>query len=142
MLAHDSYKISTVAKAADIPLKDLTRNLGRKVIKLPCPDPGKGRPRLAALPTIYYIAIGMALMKVFVPPTTAMSLAQQFVEPQRGRELGRPFESGKTLMLIADGVGSIINLQADQDVSAYLQTATIIIDIGRIVSTVNSRLLN
>jgi hypothetical protein len=82
------------------------------------------------------------MTKVFIPPTNAMNLAQQFLEPQRGRNLGRPFESGKTLMMITDGVGKIINLQADQDVSAYLRNATIIIDIGRIVSAVNSRLLH
>jgi hypothetical protein len=91
---------------------------------------------------IYCIAIGHAITKVLIPPTMAMSLAEQFLEPQRGRELGRPFESGKTLMLISDGVGKIINLQPDQDISSYLQEATIVVDLGKIVATVNSRLIN
>jgi hypothetical protein len=142
MPPHGSYKMSEAAKAAGIPLKDLTRNLGRKVIKIPGPDPGKGRPRLATLDTIYRIAIGYELTKAFVPPTTAMSLAQLFFEPQRGRDLGRPFESGKTLLLITNGVGSIINLQVDQDISPHLKDATIVVDLGAITSTVNARLIN
>jgi hypothetical protein len=142
MPAHGSYKMSAAAKAAGIPLKDLTRNLGRKVIRIPGPDPGKGRPRLATLDTIYHIAIGHALIKVFVPPTAAMSLAQMFLQPQRGRALGRLFESGKTLLLVTDGIGSIINLQIDQDISPHLRETTIVVDLGTIISKVNSRITN
>jgi hypothetical protein len=138
----DGYKVSAVARATGIPVEVLTRDLDRKVIKIREPKPGKGRPRLAGLSTIYVIAIGHALTKVFIPPTNAMNLAQQLVEPQRGRDLGQPFKSGKTLMLITDGVGSIINLQADQDISSYLQEATIVVDLGKIVSNVNSRISN
>jgi hypothetical protein len=144
MPADGSYKISAAARLAGIPVKTLTRDLDREVVKLPGYDKrknGKGRPRLAKLPTIYCIAIGHALTKVFIPPTTAMSLAEQFLEPQRGRELGRPFASGKSLMLISNGVGSIINLQADEDISSYLQETTIVVDLGKIVSTVNARLI-
>jgi hypothetical protein len=144
MPADGSYKISVAARLAGIPVKTLTRDLDREVVKLPGYDKrknGKGRPRLAKLPTIYCIAIGHALTKVFIPPTTAMSLAERFLEPQRGRDLGHPFESGKTLMLISDGVGKIINRQPDEDISSYLQGTTIVVDLGRIVSTVNSRIL-
>jgi hypothetical protein len=144
MPADGSYKISAAARLAGIPVKTLTRDLDREVVKLPGYDKrqnGKGRPRLAKLPTIYCIAIGHALTKVFIPPTMAMSLAEQFLAPQRGRELGRPFKSGNTLMLISDGVGSIINLHSDEDISTYLQEATIVVDLGKIVSTVNARLI-
>jgi hypothetical protein len=71
-----------------------------------------------------------------------MDLAELFVKPQRGRDLGRPFDSGRTLLLITDGVGKIINLQADQDISSYLQEATIVVDLGQIVSNVNARLIH
>jgi hypothetical protein len=136
----DGYKVSAIAKATGIPIDVLTRDLDRKVIKIPEPKPGKGRPRLAGLSTIYVIAIGHALTKVFIPPTNAMDLAELFVKSQRGRDLGRSFASGKTLMLISDGVGKIINLQADQDISSYLQEATIVVDLGAIIQKVNSRL--
>jgi hypothetical protein len=138
----DGYKVSAVAKATGIPIEVLTRDLDRKLIKIAEPKPGKGRPRLAGLTTIYVIAIGHALTKVFIPPTNAMDLAELFVKPQRGRDLGRPFGSGKTILLITDGVGSIINLQADQDISLHLSGATIVVDIGEIISTVNSRLIH
>jgi hypothetical protein len=137
----DGYKVSAVAKATGISIEVLTRDLDRNVIKIPEPKPGKGRPRIAGLSTIYVIAIGHALTKVFIPPTNAMDLAELFVKPQRGRDLGRPFASGKTLMLISNGVGSIISLQADEDISSYLQEATIVVDLGKIVSTVNARLI-
>ncbi len=138
----DGYKVSAVAKATGISIEVLTRDLDRKVIKIPEPKPGKGRPRLAGLSTIYVIAIWDALTKVFIPPTKAMDLAELFVKPQRGRDLGQKFDSGKTLLLITDGIGKIINLQADQDISSYLQEATIIVDLGQIVSTVNARLVH
>jgi hypothetical protein len=144
MPAHGSYKIPAAARAADIPVKALTRNLDRQVIKIPGADKGrtgKGHPRLFNLLTIYNIAIGHALTRVSVTPTIAMALASKFLEPQRGRKLGQPFESGKTLLLVkADGVGSIINLHIDQDISSYLDSATIVVDIGEIISTVHSRL--
>jgi hypothetical protein len=142
MPAHGSYRTSAAAKAAGIPLKDFTRNLGRKVIKFAGPDPGKGRPREFNLSNVYSIAIGHALTKVLVPPTAAMDIAKMFLESQRGRKSGKPFESGRTLLLVSNGVGSIINLQADEDIAAYLQDATIVVDIGKIISTVNSRLLH
>jgi hypothetical protein len=138
----DGYKVSAVAKATGIPIEVLTRDLDRKVIKIPEPEPGKGKPRLAGLTTIYVIAIGHALTKVFIPPTNAMNLAELFVKPQRGRDLGQPFKSGKTLLLVTNGVGKIISLQADQDILSYLQEATIIVDLGKIVSTVNARLIH
>jgi hypothetical protein len=142
MPAHGGYKLSAAAKAADIPIEALNRNFDRKVIKLPGPAPGKGHHRLLSLSNVHSIAIGHALTKLSVLPTVAMDLASKFLEPQRGRELGKPFESGKTLMLISDGIGSIINLQADEDIAAYLQDATIVVDVGKIITNVNLRLLH
>jgi len=42
MPVHGTYKTSDVAKAAGVPIKKLNRNLDRKVIKTPGPEPGKG----------------------------------------------------------------------------------------------------
>lgn len=143
MPARGSYKLTAAAKAADISPKTLNRNIDRKIIKIPGPDPGKGHPRPFSLCLIHEIAIGHAITKLSVSPTVAMSLAHKFVEPQRGRNLGKPFGTGKTFLIATqDGCGSIINLQADQDISTYLQDATIVVDLGKIVSTVNSRLIH
>jgi hypothetical protein len=142
MPAHGSYKVSDAAKAAGVAVKTVSRDIDRGVIEIPGPDPGKGHRHLLAPPTVYRIAIGYALTKLSVTPTAAMDLAKLFLEPQRGRKSGKPFDSGKTFLLISDGIGSIKNLQADEDIAAYLQDASIVVDIGKIISTVNSRLLN
>jgi hypothetical protein len=141
MPAHgNSFKASAAAKAAGISSKVLNSNLDRKIIKIPGPEPGKGHHRLFSLSKIHSIAIGHLLTKLAIAPDAAMRLADKFLEPQRGRALGQLFESGKTLMLITAGSASIINLQADQDVASYLDDATIVVDVGKIISTVNQRL--
>jgi hypothetical protein len=43
-------------------------------------------------------------------------------------------------MLISDGMCSIINLQIDEDISTHLRDATMVVDIGAIISNVNARL--
>lgn len=140
MPAHCSYKISDAAKAAGVPVKTVSRDIDRKVIKIPGPAPGKGNRHLLPPPAVYGIAIGYALTKVFVPPTDAMSLSKLFFEPQRGRKSGETFKTGRTLLLVSNGVGSIINFQIDEDISTQLRDATIVVDIGAIISTVNARL--
>jgi hypothetical protein len=125
MPANAGVKISVAAKAAGISQKALTRGLDRKLIEIPVSDPGKGHPRLLYIDGIYRIAIGHALTKLFITPAEAMKLATKFFEPQRGRSVGRLFATGKTIMLVTpESTGSIINLQADEDISAYLQDAT------------------
>lgn len=142
MPAHGKYKSAAVVAATKIPIETFNRWLDHKVCGADDEAPGKGHPRRFSLDCIYKVAIGHMLTNVSVPPTKAMALAQKFIEPQRGRDLGRPFDSGKTLMLITDGVGKIINLHPDHDISSYLQEATIVVDLGKIVATVNSRILN
>jgi hypothetical protein len=136
------FKLSDAAKLAGVPIKKMTRDIDRGVIEIQGGEPGKGNPRRFNLDCIYKTAIGWALARAYVPPKKAMALAQLYFEPQRGRVLGRPFADGKTLMLVTDGVGSIINLQIDQDISPHLRQATIVVDIGNIISTVNARLIN
>jgi hypothetical protein len=141
-MPHGNYKTSDAARAAGVAAKKINNDIDRNVIRLPGPEPGKGHHRRFSLASIYEIAIGHMLTKLKVPPTDAMKLAGKFLEPQRGREAAKPFKSGKTL-LIADtsGTGSIINLEADQDITAFLDEAALIVDIGRIISNVNMRLL-
>jgi hypothetical protein len=136
------FKLSDAAKLAGVPIKKMTRDIDRGVIEIHGGDPGKGNPRRFNLDCICKTAIGWALARAYVPPKKAMALAQLYFEPQRGRDIGRPFEDGKTLMLITDGVGSIINLQIDQDISPHLKEATIVVDLGAIIHTVNARLLH
>ena len=145
MPAPGGYRLSTAATATGFSTKALSRNIDRRTV-VPDPRaaaPGKGNRRSFTLPSIYVIAIGRALTKLSVPPAVAMTLAQKFFEPQRGRELGKPFDTGKTFMLVTpDGTASIIKLEADQDISLFLQEATIIVDLGTIIATVNSRIPN
>jgi hypothetical protein len=139
------YRLSAAATAAGISIKALSRNIDRGIVvpetrKSP---PGKGNHRSIDRCCIDAIAIGVALTKLSVTPAVAMILAQKFFEPQRGRKLGKPFDNGKTFMLVTtDGTASIINLEADQDISLFLQEATIVVDLGKIIATVNSRIPN
>jgi hypothetical protein len=87
MPASGSYKVSAAARAADIPIKTLNRDIDRKIIKIPGPDPGKGYPRLFSLARVHEIALGHALTRLFVSPKVAMEIAAKFNEPQRGRPL-------------------------------------------------------
>jgi hypothetical protein len=141
MPASGTYKLSDVAKAAGISPKALNRNIDRKVIKIPGPDPGKGNPRRFSIARIHEIAIGHALTKLSIPPAAAMEIARKFTEPQRAREAGKPFEIGNTFLLVTPGgVCSIIGLAPDQDISTFLQEATVVVNVGKIVKSVNERL--
>jgi hypothetical protein len=145
MPVQGSYNISAFAKAADIPPKTLNRHLDRGLIKIPggCPKSGKGHPREFNLPEVYIAAIGHTLTRLKVTPDAAMKFAEQFLKPQRGRDAGKLFATGKTFLLVqTDGTASIINLQADQDILSFMQDATIVTDLSKIISTVNSRISN
>jgi hypothetical protein len=143
MPTHGKYKSAAVVAATKIPIETFNRWLDRKVCDADDKAHGKGHPRRFSLDCVYKVAIGHALTKLAITPTVAMSLAQKFIEPQRGRNNGRLFDSGRTFLIATpDGASSILNLQADQDISHYLQDATIIVDLGKIVSTVNARLIH
>jgi hypothetical protein len=142
MPASGSYKVSAAARAADIPIKTLNRDIDRKIIKIPGPDPGKGYPRLFSLARVHEIALGHALTRLFVSPKVAMEIAAKFNEPQRGRPLGGIFPIGKTVLLATqDGTATIHNVQPDGDIDSLLKTeAAIVVDLGAIIARVNSRL--
>jgi hypothetical protein len=141
MPANCRYKVSDAAKAAGVSVKTVSRDIDRGVIEIPGPDPGKGYRHLLAPPTVCHLAIGYAVVKLSVTPTQAMEFAKTFFEPQRNRKAGELFASGKTLMLISDGACSIVNQQIDEDISTLLQDATIVVDLGKIISNVNARLI-
>jgi hypothetical protein len=145
MPPHGSYGISAFANAAEIPIRTLNRHLDRKIIKMPGHNPksGKGHPREFSLSSVYVTAIGHTLTRLKVTPTEAMKFASAFLKSQRGRNAGQLFASGKTLLLVkTDGTASIVNLDADQDVLSHLEAATIVLDLGKLISTVNSRISN
>jgi hypothetical protein len=142
-MPHGNYKTSDAAKAAGVSAKKINNDIDRNVIKLPGPEPGKGHHRRFSLASIYEIAIGHTLTKLKVPPTDAMKLAAKFLEPQRSRESGKLFMSGKTVLVLnTDGAGKIINLEADQDILSFIRDAAIVVDIGKIISNVHERLIN
>lgn len=144
MPAPDKFKKAAVVAATKIPIETLNRWDDRKIV---IPDshersPGKGHPRSYVLPVIYRIAIGHALTKLSIAPTTAMALASKFEEPQRGRDMGKVFELGRTLLVArSDGTGSVVNLQPEDDVGSLLtNNATVIVNINKIIADVNSRI--
>jgi hypothetical protein len=71
----------------------------------------------------------------------AMKIAAKFNEPQRGRPIGGLFPKGRTMLLVCDNAVSIHNVQPDGNIDSLLNTeAAIVIDLGAIITRVNSRL--
>jgi hypothetical protein len=140
------WRSSKVTEAADIPAKDLSRFLDRKIIALDGADidpGGSGRPRLFGARTVYRTAITYRLVRSGLAPATARRLASKFCdEAQPGRRPGALFSSGKTLLVASpDGAGRIINLATESFLDDVLKTeVSILVDVGRIVEGVNLRL--
>jgi len=67
-----------------------------------------------------------------------VSLATKFSdEPQHGRPLGGLFPVGETYIIATGGVGSVVSVKPEEDVSALLQDATIVVNVNKIISAIN-----
>lgn len=140
MAASATYKTSDVAKAVGISPKVLNRNIGQNNMKLPGPKPGRGNQRRFSIAQIHEVAILNALLKLEITPAAATDIAHRATERLRPRH-GKPSEINNTFLLTtSDGVCSIIGLEPDQDIAAFLKDATVVVNIGAILKTVNEKL--
>lgn len=143
-----TLKKSDVLKATDISQHTFQHWLDRRVITLAgddFPGDGKGKPRRFGLRTISQIAIAHRIASLGVPATTAVNLAAKFTnEPQCGRPIGGLFPRGRTILMAShEGTARVINIEPDSTIDAAMTgDASIIVDVGAILSTIHSRLDN
>jgi hypothetical protein len=146
MPAIKRWHAAQVIKATDIPVDIFRRWLDRRVIVLDGTDidpGGSGRPRMFGARSVYRVAIVHRLTRAGLNPPAALSLANIFCDTsQTARPPGQLFPSGRTI-LVADpnGNGRILHLPPDQNVDDVLiSDVSIVVDLGKIIRRVNSRL--
>ena len=132
-----TFKTHDVAKAVGISPKVLNRNIGQNNIKMQGSKPGRGNSRRFSLAQAHELAITNALLKLSVTPAVATDIAHRASERLRQRDGKLP---NTFLLATSDGVCSIIGLAPDQDISAFLQEATVVLNVGKIIKSVNERL--
>jgi hypothetical protein len=140
--ANRTLKKSDVLKATKIPNHTFQHWYDRRVIGLSgddVPGDGKGKPRRFGIRSIIKLAIAHKISQLGIPANIAVTLASKFTDtPQYGRPIGGLFAGGLTYILATlDGVGSVVNVQADEDVGKFLQDATIVVNVSQIISSIN-----
>lgn len=147
-LAKLTFQKKDVLLATQIPITTFQHWTDRRVIKLAgddVPSNAPGHARRFGLRSIYKIAIAYRISQLGVSANIALTLASKFTdEAQRGRDFGKLYPLGATLLVATpDGTGSIINLQPDQQLTSVLHDDTaLVIDIGRIITKVDSRIMD
>jgi hypothetical protein len=140
------FKKADIHEATEIPLHTFQHWFDRRIIRLSSdddPGDGKGTPRRFGIRRVYQIAIAYRLSRLGVPANIAVTLAALFSDtPQHGREIGRLFQTGRTLLVATpDGCGRIEHLEPDQDIGSLLtDDAAIVVDLNKIISKINSRI--
>jgi hypothetical protein len=146
MPAHGKLKSAAAVAAINIPKDTFNRWLDRKVIQLSpddIPGDGRGKPRRFGMQTITKLAIAHKISLLGIPANIAVALATKFTdEPQCGRQIGRPFPMGKTVLTASpDGTARIHNIQPDGDLDSILKSdAALVVDIGAIITPILSQL--
>jgi hypothetical protein len=140
--ANRTLKKSDVLRATKIPNHTFQHWFDRRVIGLSgddVPGDGKGKPRRFGLRTATKLAIAHKISQLGIPANIAVTLASRFTDtPQYGRPIGSLFPDGLTYILATpDGAGSVVNVQADEDVSKFLQDVAIVVNVNKIISSIN-----
>jgi hypothetical protein len=140
--ANRTLKKSDVLRATKIPNHTFQHWYDRRVIGLSgddVPGDGKGKPRRFGVRSVIRLAIAHKISQLGIPANIAVTLASRFSDrPQYGRPIGSPFPNGLTYILATpDGAGSVVNVQFDEDVSKFLQDATIVVNVSQIISSIN-----
>jgi hypothetical protein len=139
--ANRTLKKSDVLKAIRIPNQTFQHWTDRRVMPLSgddVPGDGKGKPRRFGIRSVTKLAIAHKISLCGIPANIAVKLASKFTdEPQHGRPLGGLFPTGQSYILSTGGTGSVVNVQADEDVSKFLQDATIVVNVSQIISSIN-----
>ena len=137
------WRAAQVAAATDTPIDTLARYLERHTIAADIEPGGSGRPRMFGARSVYRVALVHRLTGAGLPPAAAKKLADLFCDQsQGGRQPGALFPTGRTLLITSqDGVGRIVNLPPEAFLDDVMSNEiTIVVDIGRIIAGVNTRL--
>ncbi|QIG92444.1 hypothetical protein [Bradyrhizobium sp. 6(2017)] len=144
--ASQTLKKADVIKATQINEQTFEHWTDRRVIRLSGeddPGDGRGKPRRFGMRTITKLAIAHRISLLGIPANMAVTLSSQFVdEPQRGRNIGCLFPTGRTILTATqDGAATIHNVQPDGDIDSILKTeAALVVDIGSIIENLHLRL--
>ena len=131
------YKSAAVVAATKIPIETFNRWVDRRIIPLTSddvPGDGRGKPRRYGLRTAKKLAIAYRISKLGIAPNIAVALATKFTdERQCDRRVGDLFPIGLTYILQTEkGCASVINVKPEDDISAMLQDAAIIVNVNQI----------
>lgn len=133
-----------VLKATGIAAHNFDHWVDRRIIPLSGDDElaPRGKPRGYGLRTVLKISIAHRISRLGIPANIAVRLASEFTDkPQAGREIGRPFPCGKTMLIATpDGQGKVVRVQADQNMTEHFQDATLAVDVGQIFNETLSRI--
>ncbi|MFC7700917.1 hypothetical protein ACFQX9_30075 [Bradyrhizobium sp. GCM10028915] len=140
--ANRTFKKKEVLKAITIPESTFEHWADRKLFGLApddFPGDGRGKPRRFGMRTLVKLAIAYRASLTGIPANLAVSLAEKFTDtPQHGRPLGQPFPIGTTWIVLSPSrKASVVNVKPEEDASALLEEATIVINVNRIISAIN-----
>jgi hypothetical protein len=127
------FKTTEAARAIGMPQHTLMSWLDRRVVALGGGDVDEGtsgRPRLLSMARVLQLALAHEMTKLGLNPTRAAEAAALFTDKsQPGRATGRPFTTGRTLLVVSATATEVINApHAEADFGA-----SIVVDCGAVV---------
>ena len=139
--ANRTFKKKDVLKATNISNQTFQHWFDRRVISLSpedIPGDGPGNPRRFTEPTIIKLAIAHKISLLGIPANMAVTMASNFTDlPQHGRQHGQLFPIGLTAIVATpDGKSAVMNIMPEEDVTAFLKDATLIVNINEIISNI------
>jgi hypothetical protein len=135
------YKTSEAARPIGMPRHTLMSWLDRRVVELGGGDVDEGSsgvPRLLSMPRVVQIAIAHEMTKLGLNPTRAAEAAALFTDKsQPGRATGRPFPTGRTLLVVSATATEVINAPHAEPSNFG---ASIVVDCGATVERIDRAL--
>jgi hypothetical protein len=142
------YTPADVFLATGIPTPKQNQWYERQTIKpsrLDKKPTGSGCYRMVCPATVYQIGITAEGTQIGLPARQAAEAARLFADDQPGRPANTLFENGRTMLVLGASGSRIVNSHFDDsvvDVCGRPFEASAIIDIGQIVSAIDSILTN
>ena len=141
------YQTAAVSKATDTPILKLQRYFERSHIRLqPCdlPSRGSGENRGYSMRRIRQVGITTELTWLGIGPSRAAEAAFLFSDQGNpGREVGELFPLGRTMLVgFHRGENKVVNVLPDESLDTILEqnNAAFIVDVGRILTKINSKM--